>query len=133
MGIGMDAYEQMGRELFEKSQGAPILLIGMGGVGGRIVAQIDKMLAKDSPRRDKVAILAIDTNVKDLRKLREQGIETIQISDERLVRQYLKECLREPDRLEQSQDSQHLLQRKKESFVRLKRQSEKLQLSREAD
>ena len=59
MGIGMDAYEQMGRELFEKSQGAPILLIGMGGVGGRIVAQIDKMLAKDSPRRDKVAILAI--------------------------------------------------------------------------
>lgn len=39
MGIGMDAYEQMGRELFEKSQGAPILLIGMGGVGGRIVAQ----------------------------------------------------------------------------------------------
>lgn len=29
MGIGMDAYEQMGRELFEKSQGAPILLIGM--------------------------------------------------------------------------------------------------------
>ena len=49
MGIGMDAYEQMGRELFEKSQGAPILLIGMGGVGGRIVAQIDKMLAKDSP------------------------------------------------------------------------------------
>ena len=80
MGIGMDAYEQMGRELFEKSQGAPILLIGMGGVGGRIVAQIDKMLAKDSPRRDKVAILAIDTNVKDLRKLREQGIETIQIS-----------------------------------------------------
>ena len=33
MGIGMDAYEQMGRELFEKSQGAPILLIGMGGVG----------------------------------------------------------------------------------------------------
>ena len=74
MGIGMDAYEQMGRELFEKSQGAPILLIGMGGVGGRIVAQIDKMLAKDSPRRDKVAILAIDTNVKDLRKLREQGI-----------------------------------------------------------
>lgn len=91
MGIGMDAYEQMGRELFEKSQGAPILLIGMGGVGGRIVAQIDKMLAKDSPRRDKVAILAIDTNVKDLRKLREQGIETIQISDERLVRQYLKD------------------------------------------
>ena len=76
---------------FEKSQGAPILLIGMGGVGGRIVAQIDKMLAKDSPRRDKVAILAIDTNVKDLRKLREQGIETIQISDERLVRQYLKD------------------------------------------
>ena len=49
------------------------------------------MLAKDSPRRDKVAILAIDTNVKDLRKLREQGIETIQISDERLVRQYLKD------------------------------------------
>lgn len=84
-------YEQMGKLLFEKSQGAPILLIGMGGVGGRIVAQIDKMLAKDSPRRNKVAILAIDTNVKDLRKLREQGIETIQISDERLVRQYLKD------------------------------------------
>ena len=38
-----------------------------------------------------MAILAIDTNVKDLRKLREQGIETIQISDERLVRQYLKD------------------------------------------
>ena len=46
MGIGMDAYEQMGRELFEKSQGAPILLIGMGGVGGRIVAQIDKNAGK---------------------------------------------------------------------------------------
>lgn len=75
MGIGMDAYEQMGRELFEKSQGAPILLIGMGGVGGRIVAQIDKMLAK-SPRRDKVAILAIDTNV-SLQKLREREIEII--------------------------------------------------------
>ena len=87
----MDAYEQMGKELFKNNQGAPILLIGMGGVGGRIVAQIDRMLAKDSPRRDKVAILAIDTNVKDLRKLREQGIETIQISDERLVRQYLKD------------------------------------------
>ena len=29
MGIGMDAYEQMGRELFVKIQGAPILLIGM--------------------------------------------------------------------------------------------------------
>lgn len=86
-----NTYEQMGRKLFEKHQGAPILLIGMGGVGGRIVAQIDRMLAKDSPRRDKVAILAIDTNVKDLRKLKEQGIETIQISDERLVRQYLKD------------------------------------------
>ena len=117
MGIGMDAYEQMGRELFEKSQGAPILLIGMGGVGGRIVAQIDKMLAKDSPRRDKVAILAIDTNVKDLRKLREQGIETIQISDERLVRQYLKDHPQYMswfpnniflnNRLEQYLDSQH--------------------------
>ena len=50
MGIGMDAYEQMGRELFEKSQGAPILLIGMGGVGGRIVAQIDKRIHQGAIR-----------------------------------------------------------------------------------
>lgn len=86
-----NAYEEMGRRILEEQQGAPILLIGIGGVGGRIVAQIDRLLAKDSPRRAKVAILAIDTNVKDLRRLREEGIETIQISDERLVRQYLKD------------------------------------------
>ena len=67
MGIGMDAYEQMGRELFEKSQGAPILLIGYGRWSeDALWHRIDKMLAKDSPRRDKVAILAIDTNVRIL-------------------------------------------------------------------
>lgn len=84
-------YEEVGRKVLREAQQAPILLIGVGGVGGRIVAQIDRMLDKNSPRRRKVAILAIDTNVKDLRKLRDQGIETIQISDERLVRQYLKD------------------------------------------
>ncbi|MBQ8637942.1 MAG: hypothetical protein IJ468_02100 [Lachnospiraceae bacterium] len=84
-------YEEAGRKILQDTQGAPILLIGVGGVGGRIVAQVDRMLAADSPRRNKVAIVAIDTNVKDLRKLRDQGIETIQISDERLVRQYLKD------------------------------------------
>lgn len=84
-------YEEMGKKVLEEAQQAPILLIGVGGVGGRIVAQVDRMLDRNSPRRKKVAILAIDTNVKDLRKLRDQGIETIQISDERLVRQYLKD------------------------------------------
>lgn len=84
-------YEEAAKRILQDMQGAPILLIGIGGVGGRIVAQVDKMLSGSSPRRKKVAIIAIDTNVKDLRKLREQGIETIQISDERLVRQYLKD------------------------------------------
>lgn len=83
------------------------------------------MLAKVHQGAIKVAILAIDTNVKDLRKLREQGIETIQISDERLVRQYLKDhpqymswfpnniflnnrgMLEGADRLEQYLDSRH--------------------------
>ncbi len=86
-----DIYEEAGKKILQDAQGAPILLIGIGGVGGRIAAYVDKMLAVNSERRKKVAILAIDTNVKDLRKLREQGIETIQISDERLVRQYLKD------------------------------------------
>lgn len=84
-------YEEASKRILQDMQGAPILLIGVGGVGGRIVAQVDRMLDASSPRRKKVAIIAIDTNVKDLRKLRDQGIETIQISDERLVRQYLKD------------------------------------------
>lgn len=84
-------YEEAGKKILQDAQGAPILLIGVGGVGGRIAAAVNRMLDPSSSRRAKVAILAIDTNVKDLRKLREQGIETIQISDERLVRQYLKD------------------------------------------
>ena len=58
-------YEEAGRQILSEAEGAPILLIGIGGVGGRIAAQVDRMLAKDSIRRKKLAILAIDTNVKD--------------------------------------------------------------------
>lgn len=66
----------------------PTLILGIGGIGCRIAANISDLLTPEA--RDRVALVGIDTNVNDLSALSERGIRTIQTSDKRSVGEYLQ-------------------------------------------
>ena len=66
----------------------PTLILGIGGIGCRIAANISDLLSPEA--RDYVALVGIDTNVNDLAELSERGIRTIQTSDKRTVGEYLE-------------------------------------------
>ena len=66
----------------------PTLVLGIGGIGCRIAANVNDLLSHDAKK--KVAIIGIDTNVNDLTKLSARGLRTIQTSDTRNVAEYLR-------------------------------------------
>ena len=61
----------------------PTLLVGLGGIGGRIAEQTYRMLSDED--KEYIGVVAIDTNIEDLKKLR---VKAIQTSDERTERKY---------------------------------------------
>lgn len=67
----------------------PTLVVGLGGIGCRIAAQVSDMLREED--RVYVGFVGIDTNVNDLRELEKHNIKTVQTSDERRVRNYLSD------------------------------------------
>jgi len=66
----------------------PTLILGIGGIGCRIAANINDLLRPED--RAHIAIVGMDTNVNDLKALANRGIRTIQTSDSRMVLDYLK-------------------------------------------
>ena len=68
---------------------APTLIVGLGGVGGQIVKQV--CLQTSEEKRKRVKFVAIDTDVNDLRKLKDEvpQIQTIQTSAPYTVGEYL--------------------------------------------
>lgn len=66
----------------------PTLILGIGGIGCRIAANINELLRPED--REHIAIVGMDTNVNDLAQLESRGIRTIQTSDDRTVGEYLR-------------------------------------------
>ena len=66
----------------------PSLVVGVGGIGCRIAAAISDLISDED--RDYVGFVGLDTNVEDLKPLKAHKIKTIQTSDERKVRDFLK-------------------------------------------
>ena len=64
----------------------PTLLVGLGGIGCSIADMASSLLSEED--REYVGVIGMDTNVEDLKKLK---IKYICTSDERLVKEYLKE------------------------------------------
>ena len=67
----------------------PTLVLGIGGVGCRMAANVAGLLAEED--RKYVAVVGLDTNVNDLKQLSKRGLRTIQTSDERSVRDFMRE------------------------------------------
>ena len=65
----------------------PTLILGIGGIGCRIAANISDLLTPEA--RERVGIVGIDTNVNDLSLVAARGVRTIQTSDDRTVGEYL--------------------------------------------
>lgn len=66
----------------------PTLLVGLGGLGSKIVDEVYNLVPKD--QRDRVAVLSFDTNINDIKKLKHiRKSNVIQTSTTRTVRQYL--------------------------------------------
>ena len=65
----------------------PTLVLGIGGIGCRIAANISDLLTPEA--RERVGIIGIDTNVNDLSVVAARGVRTIQTSDDRSVGEYL--------------------------------------------
>lgn len=66
----------------------PTLILGLGGIGCQIAAEIGDKLSDED--RKYVGVVGMDTNVNDLKKLKEHGVKSIQTSDQRLVKEYLE-------------------------------------------
>ncbi len=67
----------------------PTLVIGIGGVGCKIAAEISERISPED--RKYVGIVGLDTNVNDLAKLQKNhGMQIIQTSDDRRVDEYLE-------------------------------------------
>ena len=66
----------------------PTLVVGLGGIGCRIAAQVSDLLREED--RQYVGFVGIDTNVNDLREMEKHNIRVVQTSDERRVREYLR-------------------------------------------
>lgn len=72
----------------------PTLILGIGGIGCRIAANISDLLSPEA--RERVGIIGFDTNVNDLSAIAKRGVRTVQTSDSRTVGEYLQhhpECL----------------------------------------
>lgn len=65
----------------------PTLLIGIGGVGGRIVSSVYDQLTLDD--RSVVKMLVLDTNINDLFDVKKRGIDCVQTSKDIKVSSYL--------------------------------------------
>lgn len=65
----------------------PTLLVGLGGIGSRVVDQVYGWIPPD--RRDRIAIHAFDTNVNDIKKLKNIQGKVTQTSHDWTVGQYL--------------------------------------------
>lgn len=66
----------------------PTLILGLGGIGCQIAAEISEKLSDED--RKHVGVIGMDTNVNDLKKLKEHGVKSIQTSDQQLVKEYLE-------------------------------------------
>ena len=66
----------------------PTLLIGIGGIGGRIVTSVYEELNVND--RSCIEAVVFDTNINDLTEVRQKGITCIQTSEGRNVQDYLK-------------------------------------------
>ena len=67
----------------------PTLVLGIGGIGCRMAANVSDLLTEED--RQFVGVVGLDTNVNDLKQLKKRGMRTIQTSDERTVRDYMRE------------------------------------------
>ncbi len=68
----------------------PTLLIGLGGIGSRVVDQVYGMLP--AGERDRVLVHAFDTNVNDIQKLQHLRGRVTQTSTDLTVGQYLQQA-----------------------------------------
>lgn len=68
---------------------APTLLIGLGGVGSKIVERVSGLITPE--QRESIAVVVLDTDINDLRAIRERNpfIRTIQTSTRQTVGEYL--------------------------------------------
>lgn len=66
----------------------PTLVVGVGGIGCRIAANISDLLTDEA--RERVGIIGMDTNINDLNRIAQRGVRTIQTSDTRTVGEYLQ-------------------------------------------
>lgn len=66
----------------------PVLVVGIGGVGCRIIATLSRLI--DDAARAHVSLIGMDTNRNDLSKLNAHQIVTITTSDTSLVSGHLK-------------------------------------------
>ena len=66
----------------------PTLVVGVGGIGCRIAAQVSDMLSEED--RQYVGLVGMDTNVLDLEKLKKHNMRVVRTSDDRTVREFLQ-------------------------------------------
>lgn len=66
----------------------PTLIVGLGGIGGRLVSRIYESLSPT--QKELTSAVCIDTNHIDLGKLAKKGISTITTSSTKRVEEYLK-------------------------------------------
>jgi len=65
----------------------PTIIIGLGGVGGRILSHVAERLTPED--RKYIATICLDTNVNDIKKLQDKGIDFIvQTSTDQTVQRY---------------------------------------------
>lgn len=87
------------------NDGTPTLIIGLGGIGGQIVGSIFEKLSEQNRRT--VSVIAIDTSVHDLWKLRnKRPIPCIQLCDDLSNHEIIEN---NPDVMEWFPDEPHLL------------------------
>ena len=67
----------------------PTLIVGAGGIGGKIVSEIYQSL--DEEQKKIVSAICIDTNQIDLAKLSKKGMKTVTTSSSKTVEEYLDE------------------------------------------
>lgn len=65
----------------------PTLLVGIGGIGGRIVSAVNDELSEFDKKY--IRMIVLDTNQQDIDKLKEKGISCIQTSAKMTVQDYL--------------------------------------------
>ena len=66
---------------------APVVIIGIGGIGSDICVKVENMLPKDAPDRNAFRFVVMDTDVNTLREVRKHGFggTIIRLSDNMTV------------------------------------------------